>query len=177
MRPIERARIAGRTPERAQHFVAEVAGRFPFAIEAADNAEAAVCDADIVVTATSSREPVLAREWLRPGTHVNAVGASRPTHRELDTLTVSESLLFTDRRESLENEAAEYRLALDEGLITPSHVRAELGELLTGKVDGRTSDEQLMLFRSPGLAVFDVAAAEYVVARAHESGSGTTVDF
>ncbi len=177
VRPIERVRVAGRTPERARQFVAEVAERFPFVIEASATAEAAVREADIVVTATTSREPVLAREWLKQGAHVNAVGASQPTSRELDTETVADSLIFTDRRESLENEAAEYRLALEEGRISASHLRAELGELVTGKADGRTSDEQLTLFRSLGLAVFDVAAAEHVVAKALESGTGTTVDF
>jgi ornithine cyclodeaminase/alanine dehydrogenase-like protein (mu-crystallin family) len=177
VRPIERVRIAGRSPARALEFVAGLAGRFPFAIEASASAEAAVRDADIVVTATSSREPVLAREWLKRGAHVNAVGASQPTHRELETTIVADSLLFTDRRESLENEAADYRLALEEGRISTSHLRAELGELVAGKTDGRTSDEQLTLFRSLGLAVFDLAAAEHVVAKAHASGIGTVVDF
>jgi ornithine cyclodeaminase/alanine dehydrogenase-like protein (mu-crystallin family) len=177
VRPIRRARVAGRSPERARQFVTRVAERFPFAIEASPSAEEAVRDADIVVTATSSRAPVLARGWLKRGAHVNAVGASQPTSRELDTATVADSLLFTDRRESLENEAAEYRLALEEGLIVESHLRAELGQLLTGKAEGRTSDEQLTLFRSLGLAVFDVAAAAHVVAKAHEQGTGLTVEF
>ena len=177
VRPIERVRIAGRTPERAREFVATLAGRYPFAIEASPSAEAAVRDADIVVTATNTREPVLRREWLSPGTHVNGVGASQRTHQELDTQTVADSALFTDRRESLENEAAEYRLALEESLIAPSHLRGELGELVTGKIAGRTSDTELTLFRSLGLAAFDVAAAEHVVAKAHRDGAGLTVDF
>ena len=177
VRPIERVRIAGRTPERAQEFVAGLAGRFPFALEASPSVEAAVRDADVVVTATSSREPILDRAWLAPGTHVNAVGASQRTHRELDTTTVVDSVLFTDRRQSLENEAAEYHLALEEGLISSSHLRGELGELVTGKVQGRTSDAELTLFRSLGLAVFDVAAAEHVVAKAQAAGAGLTVEF
>ena len=93
------------------------------------------------------------------------------------SLTVADSALFTDRRQSLENEAAEYHLALEAGLISASHVRGELGELVTGKVQGRTSDRELTLFRSLGLAAFDVAAAEHVLAKAHERGSGLTVDF
>lgn len=177
VRPIERVRVAGRSPERARQFVAAVAGRVPFAIEASASAEAAVRGADVVVTATTSREPVLAREWLARGAHVNAVGASRPTSRELDTATVADALLVTDRRESLEHEAAEYRLGLEEGLVSRSHLHAELGELLTGKAEGRTSDEQLTLFRSLGLAVFDLAAAEHVVQKAQESGAGVAVDF
>jgi ornithine cyclodeaminase/alanine dehydrogenase-like protein (mu-crystallin family) len=177
VRPIESVRIAGRTPERAQEFVATLAGKYPFPIEASSSTEAAVRGADIVVTATNTREPLLKREWLSPGTHVNAVGASQRTHQELDTQTVADSALFTDRRESLENEAAEYRLALEESLIAPTHLRGELGELVTGKIAGRSSDGELTLFRSLGLAAFDVAAAEHVLANARRDGAGLTVDF
>ncbi len=177
VRPIERVRIAGRTLEHGQKFVAEVAKHVAFSIEAAENVQAAVRDADIVVTATSSATPVLARQWLAPGVHVNAIGASRPTDCELDVDTIAEALLFTDRRDSIEHEAGEYRLAVEQGRITHAHVRGELGELLTGKREGRTSDEQVTLFRSLGLAVEDLAAAEYVLAKATESGSGTIVQF
>jgi ornithine cyclodeaminase/alanine dehydrogenase-like protein (mu-crystallin family) len=176
VRPIERVRIAGRTPDRAGAFVDELSGGVPFELEACESVEEALRGADIVVTATTSREPVLTRSWLEPGVHVNAVGASQPTSRELDTATVADAALFTDRRESLENEAAEYRLALDEGLIEPAHVRAELGELLTGTATGRTSKDEITLFRSLGLAVFDVAAAAHVLAEAEVSGEGLTVD-
>jgi ornithine cyclodeaminase/alanine dehydrogenase-like protein (mu-crystallin family) len=176
VRPIEHVRIAGRSPERARQFVAEVEDSVPFTVVPSATVEEAVRGADVVVTATTSREPVLTRAWLEPGTHVNAVGASQPTSRELDTQTVADSLLFTDRRESLENEAAEYALALEEGLVFRSHLRAELGELLTGKAEGRTSADQLTLFRSLGLAVFDVAAASHVVAKAHERGAGRTIE-
>ena len=177
VRPVARARVAGRTPERARAFADEVADLVPFPVEPSASVEDAVRDADIVVTATTSREPVLARDWLKEGAHVNAVGASQPTSRELDMETIRDALLVTDRRESLENEAAEYRLALEQGVIAPSHVHAELGELLTGKAEGRTHAGQLTLFRSLGLAVFDIAAGDYVVARARERGIGQTVEF
>jgi ornithine cyclodeaminase len=177
VRPIQHVRVAGRTPERARAFVDELAGGVPFQLEACQSVEEAVRGADVVVTATTSRDPVLVRGWLEPGVHVNAVGASQPTSRELDTQTVADAALFTDRRESLENEAAEYRLALEEGLIEAAHVRAELGELLTGTSTGRTSEDEITLFRSLGLAVFDVAAAAHVFAKAESSGAGLTVDF
>ena len=134
-------------------------------------------DADVVVTATSSREPILDRAWLAPGTHMNAVGASQRTHRELDTTTVVDSASVHRPAAVTQNEAAEYHLALEEGLISSSHLRGELGELVTGKVQGRTSDAELTLFRSLGLAVFDVAAAEHVVAKAQAAGAGLTVEF
>ena len=143
---------------------------------ASPSAEHAVRGADVVITATNSREPVLEHAWLAPGAHVNAVGASRPTARELDAETVAASALFADSRESLRNEAGEYRLAIEEGLITgEEHVRAELGEVLAGLRPGRTSDQELTLFRSLGLAVEDLAAAELAVANARRQGIGTEV--
>jgi ornithine cyclodeaminase len=176
VRPIVRVLVAGRTLEHARRFVSEVAKDVPFPIEAAENAESAVRAADVVVTATSSPNPVIAREWLRPGTHVNAVGASRPIHRELDTRTLADALLFTDRRESLEAEAGDYLDAVAEGSIEGPHVAGELGELLIGTREGRTSPGQLTVFRSLGLAVEDLAAAEHVLAKARETGAGIQVD-
>ena len=177
VRPVSEARIAGRTPERAAQFVASFGGDFPFALVASGSAEDAVRGADVVVTATNSREPVLDRDWLGAGTHVNAIGASQAVRREIDTRTVADSVLFTDRRESLEHEAGEYRLALEEGRIGPDHLRGELGQLVAGTVKGRSSDDELTLFRSLGLAVFDLAAAEHVVTKALAAGVGTTVEF
>ena len=143
----------------------------------ASSAQEAVRDADVVVTATSSREPVLRHAWLKAGAHVNAVGASTPRAREIDTATVAASALFCDSRESLRNEAGEFQLAIAEGLITgEQHVRAELGEVLAGTAPGRRDASELTLFRSLGLAVEDLAAAERAVAAARELGIGTEVE-
>jgi ornithine cyclodeaminase len=141
------------------------------------SAQEAVRDADVVVTATSSREPVLQRDWLRPGAHVNAVGASGPQARELDTATVAASALYCDSRESLRHEAGEFALAIAEGLITgEEHIRAELGEVLAGTAAGRRDAGELTLFRSLGLAIEDLAAAETAVAAAAEQGLGTEIE-
>jgi ornithine cyclodeaminase/alanine dehydrogenase-like protein (mu-crystallin family) len=143
----------------------------------AGSAEEAVRGADVVVTATSSREPVVRREWFVPGAHVNAVGASVPSARELDLATVVACALFCDSRESLQNEAGEYRQAMEQGAIPgDDHVRASLGEVLAGMRPGRTGAEELTVFRSLGLAVEDLAAAERAVARALELGIGTEVE-
>ncbi len=144
---------------------------------AAASAEEAVRGADVVVLATSSREPVLRREWLAPGAHVNAVGASMPAARELDVETVAAAALFCDSRESLRNEAGEFQLAVREGVISgEDHVRAELGEVLAGLRPGRESEDELTLFRSLGLAVEDLAAAQVAVAEARRSGLGVEVE-
>jgi ornithine cyclodeaminase/alanine dehydrogenase-like protein (mu-crystallin family) len=152
------------------HTLADEAGA-----EAVGTAEEAVQDADVVVTATSSAEPVLAREWLKPGAHVNAIGGRPPQMTELDAATIADSAFFVDRRESAEREAGDYRAAIDSGVIGPDHIRAELGEIVIGAKPGRTGEDELTVFRSLGLAVEDLAAAEYVVRRARETDAGTEV--
>jgi len=112
-----------------------------------------------------------------PGAHVNAVGASVPSARELDLETVVAAALFCDSRESLRHEAGEFRQAVEEGAIAgEDHVRGTLGEVLAGMAPGRRSQGELTVFRSLGLAVEDLAAAERAVARARELGIGTEVD-
>jgi ornithine cyclodeaminase/alanine dehydrogenase-like protein (mu-crystallin family) len=172
VRGIERVRIYAPTREHAESLVQETPGR----VEVADSAESALQGADVVVTATSSREPVLRREWLAPGAHVNAVGASVPTARELDTATVAASSLFADSRESLLGEAGEYELAVREAAIDgPGHIRAELGEVVAGMHEGRTERDEITLFRSLGLAIEDLAAAELAVENARRRGTGVEV--
>jgi ornithine cyclodeaminase len=140
-------------------------------------AEDAVRGADVVVTATSSREPVIRREWLAEGAHVNAVGASTPAAREIDTATVAAAAMFCDSRESVRNEAGEFRLAISEGAIGgEDHIRAELGEVLAGSQPGRRDAGELTLFRSLGVAIEDIAAAQVAVANARRDGVGTEVE-
>jgi ornithine cyclodeaminase len=142
-------------------------------VEVAASAEEAVRGADVVVTATNSREPVLERAWLADGAHVNAAGASAPTSRELDTATVAAATLFCDSRESLEHEAGEYRLAVDEGLIDGP--TATLGEVAAGLHPGRTNAREITLFRSLGLGIEDLAAAELAVDNARRLGLGAVM--
>ena len=139
--------------------------------------EAAVRHADVVVTATSAEEPVIRREWLKDGVHINAVGACFPNTRELDSDTVAASTFIADRRESAENESGDYRLALADGAIAEGHLAAELGDVLTGKHPGRTSADEITVFESLGVAVEDLFAAEYVFRRARETGRGIAADF
>jgi ornithine cyclodeaminase/alanine dehydrogenase-like protein (mu-crystallin family) len=171
VRSFDEIRVWSRTPEHVRAFAA--AAR----VEAASGAEDAVRGADVVVTVTSARDPVVERDWLDPGTHVNAVGSSIPTTRELDAATIAAASVFVDRRESALNESGEYLRAVEEAGIGPDHIRAELGEVLTGSDPGRKSDGELTVFISLGLAAEDLAAAEHVVARARAEGAGTVVPF
>ena len=166
VRHIERTLVAGRTRDQAQRFVAETHRTASMELSAADSAEAAARAADIVVTVTDSPTPVIKREWLRPGTHVNAVGASRPAAWEIDPRIYADAMAFCDRRESLQAEAGDYLQAVANGFIPSVDDVGELGELVAGKRLGRTSRDQITLFRSLGLAIEDLAAGEFVVARA-----------
>lgn len=163
-------RIWSRTPSHAEALALECHG------VVAATVEEALDGADVVCTTTSSRDPIVQRAWLGAGTHVNAVGSSIPTSRELDTETVVAASLFVDRRESTLNEAGDYLFAAAEAGIGPDHVKAELGELLVGTHEGRLSADELTVFKSLGIAVEDLAAAELCVRRARERGIGTEVE-
>ncbi len=139
------------------------------------SAREAVEGADVVCTITSARTPVLEGAWLAPGAHVNAVGASISTARELDTAAVSRSRLFVDRRESTLAEAGDFLVPRSEGAITDAHILGELGDLLTGSVKGRIARDDVTLFKSLGLAVEDVAALRHIHTKALASGTGARV--
>jgi ornithine cyclodeaminase/alanine dehydrogenase-like protein (mu-crystallin family) len=143
----------------------------------ADSVEEACAGADVVCTCTSAREPVLSLGVLAAGAHVNAVGSSIPTTRELTSQLVAAASLFVDRRESTLNEAGDYLFAVQEQGIGPEHIRAELGEVLEHAHPGRTDDGELTVFKSLGIAVEDLAAAELCLARARERGLGTEIEF
>ena len=174
-RPLTGIRITGRDLARAREVAAELTGALGLPVTAAGSVPEAVDGADIVVTATSSAQPVLRRAWLAAGSHVNAVGACVPQARELDTATMAEAALFADSRESVRNEAGDYLLAAQEGADNP--VRAELGELLTGTAAGRADDDEITVFESLGLAAEDLAAASYLYREATRLGAGTRADF
>ncbi len=133
--------------------------------------------ADLVVTVTTAVDPVIERSWISSGAHLNVVGSSVPQAREVDTATMASAALFVDKRESTLAEAGDYLLAAAEGAIGPDHIRAELGELLTGQRQGRRSPEEITLFKSLGLAVEDLASAEFLYGRAQEVGVGAWVEF
>lgn len=177
VRPIRRCRVAGRSMERARMLAEELGERHAFPVEAVGTVEAAVRGADLIVTATNSAEAVVRREWVSEGAHLNAVGACTPSARELDAATVAASSLFVDSVESAANEAGDYLLAVQDGAIGPGHIRAELGEVLRGTRPGRTSAEEITLFKSLGLAVEDLAAARHLYDKAKETGAGTWVSF
>lgn len=176
VRPIRQVRVWSRSGTRAEEFASRVKGSGnnvfrALEIVVSDSAESAVRGAHIVCTITGSREPVLHGAWLAPGTHVNAVGASFPTSRELDTDAVQRARLFVDRRESTLNEAGDFLFPKREGAIGDEHIVAEIGELVLGRNSGRRDRQEITLFKSLGLAVEDVAALRHI----HDKAAGLDV--
>lgn len=176
VREIRRVRVWSRNPDHARRFAERASEAHGVAVEPMGSAQEAVDGADLICTTTSSREPVLRGAWVRAGAHINAVGFSGPGGRELDTEAVVRSLLFVDRRESALNEAGDVMVPLAEGAIGEGYIRGELGEVLLGRVAGRTSPEEVTLFKSVGLAIEDVAALHHLHRRALEAGGGTRVE-
>jgi ornithine cyclodeaminase len=175
-RQIARVRVWSRNSENSRRFARDAGERHGIGVEVMGDVQSAVDGADIICTVTSSREPVLRGEWIAPGAHVNAVGASLKSARELDSAAVARSSLFVDRRESTLNEAGDFLIPKSEGLIDDAHIQAEIGDILLGKHPGRTSDTEVTLFKSLGLAIEDVAAAQLVYKKALDKGFGVNVD-
>ena len=177
VRRVRRIRVASKTPERARAFAEREASRHSVELTACNSVREAVEGADLICTATSSPEPVVLGEWLAPGAHVNAVGSSVATARELDTAAILRSRLFVDQREAALAEAGDLVIPIQAGAITAEHIGAELGELVTGAVQGRTSPTDVTVFKSVGLAIEDVAAAHHIYGKARGAGLGNWVAF
>ena len=177
VRNIKRVKVWSRNFDHAQSFAQRESTRLSLSIEAIENAERAVEEADIICTVTSSTDPILQGDWIAPGTHINAVGSSVPFARELDTAAVVKSKLFVDRRESTLNEAGDFLFPQKEGAINDAHVLWEIGDILLDKVKGRESVNDITLFKSLGLAVEDVAAAHFIYQKLSKQGGGRWVEF
>ena len=175
VRPIRRVRVWSRSGSRAHAFAQRARPRQDVEVVVCETAQDAVADAHVICTITASRTPVLAGSWLAPGAHVNAVGASLPTARELDTAAVQMARLYVDRRESALHEAGDFIIPRAEGAVTDAHILGEIGELLTGAVAGRTAPSDITLFKSLGLAVEDVAALRHIYDKAKGAKRGTAV--
>ncbi len=174
---IGRVRVYSRTRSKTEAFAKRASSAHGVSVQAAESARDAVRGAGLICTTTASISPVLLGAWLEPGMHINAIGASRPPARELDSEAVSKGLLFVDSRQSAMAESDDFRVPRSEGLIDDSHIRGELGEVLEGKVRGRSGPDDITIFKSLGLAIEDLAAAHYAYSRAKSERKGTLLEF
>jgi alanine dehydrogenase len=175
VRQIRIVKCYSRDTEHRKKFADEMGVRLNVDLRSMDSAEGAVCDADIVITATNAREPVLRGEWLMPGTHINAIGSNRAESRELDDHAVIRSAcVCVDSIEQARVEAGDLLSPIERGVFSWNRVQ-ELGDLVSGKITGRTDRSQITLFKSLGIALEDVAVGAWVYERAVELKIGRQV--
>jgi ornithine cyclodeaminase len=169
VRPIRRVRVWSPHAARRQAFAAGAATLHGLPVEAVANARDAVKGADIICTVTSASAPVLRADWVARGAHINAVGASTPTAREVDTELVVRARVIVDSLLAALSEAGDLIIPMSEGAIDEGGIAAELADLVLGSAPGRRGPDQITLFKSLGLAVEDAAAAARVLERATAS--------
>ncbi|HID54219.1 MAG TPA: hypothetical protein EYP41_19545 [Anaerolineae bacterium] len=133
-------------------------------------------EADIICAATTSHTPVFAATDLKPGVHINGVGSFTPAMQEIDAATVRRARVVVDSAEAALEEAGDLIIPIEQGLITPKHIYAELGEIAAGRKPGRTSPEQITFFKSVGVAVQDAAAGQLALQNARQHNLGTEVN-
>ncbi len=177
-RPIERIWLVNRTPAHAERLAEQLrafGSPIPANVRVASSAAEALGEADVICCATASPTPIFDDTDLRPGAHINGVGAYRSTMQEVPAATVVRALVFVDQRRAAWAEAGDLVIPHQQGLIAESHIAGELGELVLGRVAGRADDHQITFFKSVGNAVQDAAVAQLAFQRARALGLGTEV--
>jgi ornithine cyclodeaminase len=176
---VARITVAGRDHAKATALVDELPGAIAVAVEAVPSIEDAVRTADVVCLTTHANAPVIRREWLRPGTHVNSVGYNFDGSGEVDSGTIRDAFVVVESRDAAlappPAGAVELLRAIDSGVISRDHLRCELGQLVANEVPGRTNDTQITLYKSVGIAAQDAAAAALVFHAARDRGIGTQI--
>ena len=173
VRPLADVRVWSPQIRSRERFVNDMRGHGGGALRAVATAEEAVRGAAIVVLVTASSTPVIEDAWVAPGAHVISVGACRPDHREMSADLVARGRLVVDSRAAALVESGDVVQGITESRFTAAHIAGELGEVVLGRVVGRRSTDEITIFKSLGLAVEDVAAADLVYRRAVETGAGT----
>ena len=166
---LEEIRIFDVWKEGMNGFAEEMGPKLGVDIVKAESGKDAVKDADVVLSATTSKDPVVRREWLGDKVHVGAIGSFYPDYRELDTGIISEGKVVVDSIEAIMDEAGDILIPISEGAITADHIHAELGEVVNGEKEGRTPEDGLTVFKSVGLAIQDSSVASLVLRKYRES--------
>lgn len=179
VRKIETAFVYDPDPKRAEAFVAEMAGRVPIPkdLRVAKNSAAAVRDADIICTATTSTKPVFVDGDIKSGTHITGVGSYTPAMQEIPPETVRRARVFVDSKTASLAEAGDLIIPLQARMIEESHISNELGEIVLGSKIGRESAGQITFFKSVGVAVQDAMAAHLALENARRMKLGKEVEF
>ncbi|PCI05231.1 MAG: ornithine cyclodeaminase [Hyphomicrobiales bacterium] len=178
VRDIQQLHVAGRSAQKAAEFCRNAARKYPFLkMTSGDDIQVAVERADIVCTVTASPTPILKADWIAPGTHLNIVGSSVPSMREIDDEIVERAAIWVDYLPSTLAQAGEIIEMINAGKITQDHIKGEIGKVLTGDLAGRDNATDITLYRSLGVAAQDLASAHYIIEQAKVRGMGQQVQF
>lgn len=179
VRSIEKVWIYDPNQTNVASFIREMAGKGPIPkdLNAAETPQEAINQADIICTATTSTTPVFSASNLKPGVHINAVGSFTPQMQEIPAEAIQQALLTVDSKEAVLGESGDLLQPIQQGLITPDHIHAEIGELVLGRKNGRENDEQITVFKTVGVAVQDAMAGRLAMQNAQKMGLGETVDW
>lgn len=174
--PIERVKAWGKDPHRTKLYAFEMSEKYNIEVTAVDSAKLAVEDADIIVTATPATCPIIYRDWIRPGTHINAIGADMPGKQELDPMIFKSAKVVVDYKPQC-IEIGEIQHAIKMGILKESEIYAEIGEIVAGKKKGRVNDDEITVFDSTGLGIQDVSTAYSVYSIAKKRQIGKMIEF
>ena len=173
VRPIKSVRVFSPTPAHRESFAKRMSAKLGLQVTAVDQAEKAVRRLDIVIAASSAKKPIIQGDWLAPGSHINGIGSHTTDARELDEVAIKCAKVVVDSMEAAMREAGDLLMPIADGVIGKDHIFAELGDLVLGKKLGRSSAEEITLFKSQGLAIEDVSTAKLVYEKAVAQGIGT----
>ena len=166
--PLEQVSVWDLYPDTARRFAERCQTAYGLPVTPYEDAALAVKDADIICTVTPSSTPVLKYSWLKPGVHINAVGACSPQARELDGDITLHASFFGDSVESVMKESGDFLIPLHEGLIQENHLKGTIGQIMNGKIQGRTTDDEITVFEALGMAVEDIACAALLYRQAKQ---------
>ena len=175
VRSFNQIKIWGRNPDKIQTFINKHKNNINTNLKYAENVESAVKNADVICTVTSSSKPILFSKWIKSGAHLNLVGSSVPNKSEVDSDIVLKSKYYVDYLESTLAQAGEFLIAKKNRLLDDSHIQGEIGEVILGKKKGRTSDTEITVYKSLGVASQDLAAAYYVYQNAKNNNIGQLI--
>jgi ornithine cyclodeaminase len=177
VRELKSVKIWGRSTHEAARVARQLSERLNLRVEPAATVQDAVKDADIICTTTAARDPILMGRWVAEGAHLNLVGSSEGSSAEVDCALVVRARMFADHREGVLQQGGEYLRAREAGLVGETHILGEIGDVLNGTIEGRTSRDEITAYKSLGHIVQDISCARYVYSLNQTRGGGTHAGF
>lgn len=172
LRPIKVVKVFSKDDPREKDFCSQMSKKLQIEIHAVLNPEEAVRNADIIICATTSKEPLFDGRWLKPGAHITAIGSYSPDAREVDTFTVKNSRVFVDYLPAAKEEAGDLIIPIEEGEFSWSEVQGDMTDLVTKRVPGRINPQEITLFKTVGIGLQDAVIAYTIYERAKNEGIG-----